>query len=917
MMGYPCVMIAGVQSGVGKTTVTMGLMAALRNRGMRVQPFKVGPDYIDPGLHGYVTGNASHNLDSWMGSEQIVSEIFTRHARNADISVVEGVMGLFDGVKNVGITGSSAHIAQLLNIPVVLVVNVKGMGQSCLAIIKGFMEYQPGIDICGIILNHAGSEYYRTFLKEEIERKLQIPVFGCLSKDGELKMPERHLGLLPREENAQLASVVEHMRQRIEQDIDLQRLVDVVHQRCAGKLPLLLEESAVGSAGIVENIATQTHTVCIGVAKDAAFSFYYQDNFDYLQEHSVEIQFFSPLHDECLPEVDGLYFGGGFPEQHLPSLMANENMMQVIRQAADAGMPIYAECGGMMYLAERIYDVAGNEWHGVGVVPYHIEMTKSLVGLGYVQATSLADSIIAGQGKVLRGHEFHYSQVRNSLHDAAFSLKGGKGTDGRQAGYGKQNILASYIHFHFRSNPTIVERLKAYCLWYQQTGCDRQAERGKQDRQSMQVEQKIQVEGEKQYASLPQGHGYTTGTCAAAATRAALEMLLHQRYVKQVGVQLPAGMEIAVPVEFIRREHNGVRAAVLKDAGNDPDITHNMEIHAYVELIEEVEATEVTEGAEAVIIIGGDGVGTVTKPGLSVPVGEAAINPVPRDMIRQQAAEMLPEGIGARVTISVPGGEEAAAKTLNPKLGIVGGISIIGTSGIVRPMSDEAYLNSLIPQIDQAVSLGERILVLTPGGMGERMAEKRGVRRQAIVQMSNFVGALAADCGKRAEVDGIVLYGHIGKLIKVAAGIFHTHSRMADARRETLAAYAALAGAPKEVIEQIMQLNTIDAGIEIMEQHHLQTVYRQLAEAVSHKVSEYIQVEAARAQPVVKGAVAGQFAGRPDGRSDEGSVEHADVSKRPIVVGTVLYALNGDILGYDDSARKLLDTFAWRGEDVY
>lgn len=362
-------------------------------------------------------------------------------------------------------------------------------------------------------------------------------------------------------------------------------------------------------------------------------------------------------------------------------------------------------------------------------------------------------------------------------------------------------------------------------------------------------------------STTPFKNGYTTGTCAAAATQAALYKLLFNKEYAEVEVDLPAGGLITIPVKKIYLRGNQATAEVTKDAGDDPDVTDGLSILATVKILDQPD----------IIIEGGLGVGRVKKPGLAVAVGEAAINPGPRSMIRAAVKKIIPPGKGAQIVISVPGGEEAACKTMNPRLGIEGGISILGTSGIVRPMSEAGFLDSLIPQIDQALALGYHDLLLTPGQMGERLAKSLGIAGDCIIQTSNFIGSMVQECTER-EVKGILLMGHIGKIIKVAAGIFNTHSRTADARRETLAAHAALKGASVDIIKDIMELNTMEAGVELLRQHKLLSVYFSIAASASQRIRELL---------------------------DTGS------KMTGLNVGTILYALDGEILGYDDAAAQL------------
>jgi len=451
-MHLPRVIIAGVHTGAGKTTLTLGILAALKARGIKVQPFKVGPDYIDPGLHFHAAGTSSHNLDSWMGSEEVVKNVFTKNAAHAEVSIIEGVMGLYDTARGHRIKGSTAHIAMILKAPVVLVVDSKMLAQSCVAMVKGFIDYEPGIKIRGVILNNAGM-FHKLEVGPRLEEELGIKVLGCLGENRNISMPERHLGLLPAEENSSLAPAIAAMGAMVESEIDLDELL-----RLAEGAPDLQ---------VCNPEIMPPQGLKIGVAKDEAFSFYYQDSLDFLQELGAELVFFSPLRDSRIPAVDGLYIGGGFPEMFLENLGQNQTMIDSIREADRKGMPILAECGGLMYLAETVRDFEGKVWKGAGLVPAQIEMSGRLAALGYVEATARQDSILACQGDVLRGHEFHYSRL-SGLEEShmAFSLRGGMGSEGRGDGYQRGNLLASYLHLHLRSNPQAAKYFLASCSRY-------------------------------------------------------------------------------------------------------------------------------------------------------------------------------------------------------------------------------------------------------------------------------------------------------------------------------------------------------------------------------------------------------------------------------------------------------------------
>ena len=324
--------------------------------------------------------------------------------------------------------------------------------------------------------------------------------------------------------------------------------------------------------------------------------------------------------------------------------------------------------------------------------------------------------------------------------------------------------------------------------------------------------------------------GITTGASAAAAALAAVKMMFEQKTIHSAKITNPQGREIIVPVKDVVRHSEEVTATVIKDGGDDPDITHGLPI-----------TVKVKQGEPGVIYItGGPGVGTVTKPGLQVPIGEPAINPVPRQMIIDAVKSYLPEGAGVIITVSVPGGAEAARRTLNPKLGIVGGISILGTTGIVEPMSEEAFKRSLVPQIEMAKAYGFSTICLTPGRLGERWAtEKLGVPQEAIVQMSNFVGYMLNACVELG-IKNVLLTGHHSKLTKVAAGCFHTHNKVSDGRLETLAAFAGLLGASPQIIGELLEANTSEGALEILQNNGLPEVLPMVAVRAAKRAEDHV-----------------------------------------------------------------------------
>lgn len=352
--------------------------------------------------------------------------------------------------------------------------------------------------------------------------------------------------------------------------------------------------------------------------------------------------------------------------------------------------------------------------------------------------------------------------------------------------------------------------------------------------------------------------GISTGASAAASAKAAAIALFNGQYPKLVTVANPEGDIINVPIDRYTdcSDTDGQGAIVIKDGGDDPDVTHGIEIIVTVTAVKD----------SKIKIMGGEGVGTVTKPGLQVPVGKPAINPVPEWMIKTAVSEVLPEGRGCIVTIDVPEGEKVARRTLNPRLGIVGGISILGTTGIVRPMSEEAYKNSLLPMIDMAVAYGYDKVLLTPGRLGVKWALNKGFPEKAIVEMGNFVGFMLDGCVQRG-IKEVLLWGHHGKLVKVAAGIFHTHSKLADARQETFAALTATMGAEPNIIKAILDCVTTDAIVDILKKENLTQVLELVARRASARSMAYVREE--------------------------------------LSVGTVLLSMQGEVLAADEQARVM------------
>ena len=460
-------LIAGTNSGVGKTTITMGLIAALRRRGLRVQPFKAGPDYIDPTYHTLAAGRPCRNIDTWMVPPQRALALFYKAAHPADLALIEGVMGVFDGFSYDSEDGSSAQIAKLVNAPVLLVLDVGKMARSVGALVTGYTNYDPALPLAGFILNRCGSEGHYQGLKQAIGQVTSLPVLGWLPKETGLHIPERHLGLVPTDERGELTDFIGHTADLLERYFDL----DGIEAACsietdppAGQ-PIINEAlNGTGTATAFDHPAGAPRPV-IAVARDAAFSFYYEDNLDLLREAGADITFFSPLTADALPtEAAGLYLGGGFPEMHAAQLAANTPLLASIRQAHAAGMPIYAECGGFMTLTEAIIDLDGQTHRMAGLVPGLTRMESRLRSLGYRVVESPSGNFLLPPGRTARGHEFHWSSWQTDSDCPAWQIQPRRGAAAPHPdGYAAGNLVASYVHLHFAHEPALALNFVRAC----------------------------------------------------------------------------------------------------------------------------------------------------------------------------------------------------------------------------------------------------------------------------------------------------------------------------------------------------------------------------------------------------------------------------------------------------------------------
>ncbi|KNZ41155.1 cobyrinate a,c-diamide synthase [Acetobacterium bakii] len=443
-------MLAGTSSNVGKTTVTMGVMAAFKRRGVHVKPFKTGPDYIDPMFHSFVTGEKSINLDTWMLDENTIRGLFDRRLEDNDLGILEGVMGLYDGHSLESDIGSSAYLAKTIGAPVILIIDGRGMAKSAAALVKGYIDFDRSTKIAGVIINRISSESHYQLLKEMIEAYNDVTCLGYFPNNPDIVMDSRHLGLVPVEEVLDFREKVDRAGELAEAHIDLDKLLEIsAHPKRAKTY-----------RDPFEGWHQKYHGLRIGVPKDRAFNFYYDDNFMALEKAGVEIVSFSPLGDKNLPEnLDGLYIGGGFPEVFGAELAENKTMLADIKNQLEEGLPCYAECGGLMYLANAMILLDGQTNEGVGFIDGNAQMTKRLQRFGYVNICAY----LGGKSIEIRGHEFHHSVVETQqLIPTAYVIS--KMNRTWTCGYRKKNVLAGYPHIHFYSNPNFLKALLTEAL---------------------------------------------------------------------------------------------------------------------------------------------------------------------------------------------------------------------------------------------------------------------------------------------------------------------------------------------------------------------------------------------------------------------------------------------------------------------
>ncbi len=470
------IIIAGERSGVGKTTITLSILSFLAKNNLKTQSFKVGPDYIDPMFHSWITNRACRNLDPILTSQNYLKSCYFRNIINVNYAIIEGVMGLFDGIffpeyidtnkpKNINDYGSTAHLAKLLNLPVILVVDCSKLSNSVAAIVHGYQTFDPDLNLIGVILNKVGSDRHLQLLENAL-KSLNIKIIGVFKRQDQISISDRHLGLIPTTELPHLKSLVDRLAMVAENCLNWDILfpllkVDPVNFTSSVKQASVTQASCLWDP--FDHKIGQNKPIKIAIAKDKAFNFYYQDNLDILKELGAELIEFSPLTDQKLPDdISGLYFGGGFPEVFAEELSKNIGLKNQIKLLINKGLPTYAECGGLMYLCENLIDFEGKKWQMLDILPATTQMESKLT-LGYRQATALQDSIIMKKDEQIWGHEFHRSAIITNNNNPLFNLQTLYNNQLITEGWKINNIHGSYLHTHWGDNINYPQRWLNFC----------------------------------------------------------------------------------------------------------------------------------------------------------------------------------------------------------------------------------------------------------------------------------------------------------------------------------------------------------------------------------------------------------------------------------------------------------------------
>lgn len=448
-MKYPRIMISAISSGSGKTLITCGLLQALKARNKKVAAFKTGPDYIDPMFHKKILQIPSRNLDTYFTDETTTKYLFTNAAKDKEIAVIEGVMGYYDGVGGISEHGSTYELAQVLDTPVILVVNAKGMSLSIAAMIKGFMEFRSHSNIKGVILNQV-SEMFYTELKKVIEKELSITVLGYVPKVEELTLESRHLGLVMPEEIFEIEKKIESLASLMEKTIDIDKIIEIA-------------ENTPDLEPMDYSYPMIPHAPNIAVARDEAFCFYYEDNLELMKRMGAKLSFFSPLHDKKLPSnIQGLILGGGYPELYASELSKNSTMLNEIKEYVTKGRPVIAECGGFMYLHDSMEDMKKNPYKMVGAISGRAYKTDRLGRFGYIELTPKKNNGLLDSEEKIKGHEFHYFDSDNCGND--YLAKKPLRNKEWECIHSSINQSLGFPHLYYYSNPTLIYRFLCRCI---------------------------------------------------------------------------------------------------------------------------------------------------------------------------------------------------------------------------------------------------------------------------------------------------------------------------------------------------------------------------------------------------------------------------------------------------------------------
>jgi len=477
----PGLIIAALRGGSGKTIFSVGIISALRNLGHTVAPFKKGPDYIDAGWLALAAGRSCYNLDTFLIEKEIVLHSFLSHTLPDDIAVIEGNRGLYDGIDLEGTT-STAELAKLLDLPVILCINATKTTRTMAAVVSGCMQFDPDVRIKGVILNRVAGLRHENILKNSIEHFCGVPVIGAVPKLKSGNFPERHMGLVPTPEHNWAKESIDAMSQVALKYLDLEQIKQIACKKKGDNRQTTLKArtskdrspksriSVHGPESEKQKVEKDSQAPVIGIIKDSAFQFYYPDNFEALVLEGAKLVFISPLKNKIIPSVDALYIGGGFPETHAEKLAENIRFKEQLKTMAENGLPIYAECGGLMYLGEELI-LKGNTYPMVGIFPVSYSFSKKPKGHGYTIISVVRDNPYFAIGTEIKGHEFHYSSVlkwRGDDSDLAFSIERGTGFVNKKDGVCYKNVLATYIHIHALGNPSWAKSMVRNAILYKE-----------------------------------------------------------------------------------------------------------------------------------------------------------------------------------------------------------------------------------------------------------------------------------------------------------------------------------------------------------------------------------------------------------------------------------------------------------------